>query len=94
MDTLFPKWVIRITIAGSSGRSFFTIWPIRRFIFMLGSNLLIFGNLLLILIDLFRVVFRKGSTEKVESTLAAYLPVYLVWTFLVAFGWPLLFGFA
>ncbi|MBT8288388.1 MAG: DUF4153 domain-containing protein [Flavobacteriaceae bacterium] len=59
---------------------------------VLGSNLLIFGNLILILIDLYRVNFKNKKLNHVELTIARYLPVYAVWTIFVVFGLPLLYG--
>ncbi len=59
---------------------------------VLGSNLLIFGNLVLIMIDLYRVNFRNKQISKVELTIARYLPVYTLWTIFVVFGIPIIFG--
>jgi hypothetical protein len=58
---------------------------------VLGSNLLILVNLILITIDLFRVTFRNASFERVNVTTARYLPVYMIWTIIVVFGFPLVF---
>ena len=58
---------------------------------VLGSNLLILGNLILITIDLFRVTFRNASFDRVNVTTAKYLPVYLAWTIIVVFGFPIIF---
>jgi len=58
----------------------------------LGSNLLIFVNLILIIIDLFKVNFKGDSIEKVELTISRYLPVYLVWIIFVVFAFPFMFG--
>lgn len=58
---------------------------------VLGSNLLIFGHLVLIMIDLFRVVWKKKEIQTVELTVARYLPVYALWTLLVTFFFPWLF---
>lgn len=60
---------------------------------VLGSNLLIFGNLVLILIDLFKVNFGNKTIKKVEFTITSYLPIYAIWTILVVFLFPLIFGF-
>ncbi len=60
---------------------------------VLGSNLLILGNLVLIMIDLYKVCFKGAGIKKAELTISGYLPVYLVWTFFVTFGLPLIFGF-
>jgi len=59
---------------------------------VLGSNLLIFGNLVLISIDLFKVAFNRGEFSGVERTVSRYLPLYAVWTLIVAFGFPFIFG--
>lgn len=60
---------------------------------VLGSNLLIFGNLLLITIDLYKVVFKGSDIKNVELTIAKYLPIYMVWTIFVSFVLPFIFGF-
>jgi hypothetical protein len=60
---------------------------------VLGSNLLIFGNLVLIMIDLYLVNFKNKQISVVEMTIARYLPVYTFWTIFVVFGIPLIFGF-
>ncbi len=59
---------------------------------VLGSNLLIFGNLILIMLDLYKVVFKGGEIKSVELTIAKYLPIYMVWTIFVTFGFPFIFG--
>lgn len=59
---------------------------------VLGSNLLIFGNLVLIMIDLYRVNFKHKEISQVELRIAGYLPVYIVWTVFVVFALPFIFG--
>lgn len=59
---------------------------------VLGSNLVLFVHLIWIAISLFKVAFQKKGIELVENTVAVYLPVYTVWTILVVFGFPLIFG--
>ena len=59
---------------------------------VLGSNLLIFGNLVLIMLDLYRVNFKNKEIKQVELTIARYLPIYMVWTIFVVFGLPFIFG--
>jgi len=59
---------------------------------VLVSNLLIFVNLILITIDLYKVSFRNEEITKVEVTIAKYLPVYFLWTIIVVFSFPLIFG--
>jgi uncharacterized membrane protein len=59
---------------------------------ILGSNILIFINLILIMVDLYKINFMKADLEKVELTVAKYLPLYIVWIIIVIFGFPLIFG--
>lgn len=59
---------------------------------VLGSNLLILGNLVLITIDLLRVSFRNAPLSQVTLTTARYLPWYMLWTIIVTFGFPLIFS--
>lgn len=59
---------------------------------ILGSNILIFINLILITIDLFKINFKKALLEKVEFSISKYLPVYIIWILIVVFGFPLFFG--
>jgi hypothetical protein len=59
---------------------------------VLGSNILILGNLSMLIIDLYKVNFKKAFISEVEFTIAKYLPVYLIWTLFVVFGFPLIFG--
>jgi hypothetical protein len=59
---------------------------------VLGSNILILGNLALLIIDLYKVNFKKAPIREVEFTIAKYLPVYLIWILFVVFGFPLIFG--
>jgi hypothetical protein len=59
---------------------------------VLGSNILIFTHLILILIDLIRVNRKKATLDKVLMNVSSYLPVYFVWTLLVSFTFPLIFG--
>lgn len=60
---------------------------------VLGSNLLIFGNLVLIMLDLYRVNFKNKEIKQVELTIAKYLPLYILWTIFVVFVLPMIFGF-
>jgi hypothetical protein len=59
---------------------------------ILGSNILILVNLALLIIDLYKVNFKKAVIREVELSIAKYLPVYLVWILFVVFGFPLIFG--
>ena len=59
---------------------------------VIGSNLLIFVHLLLIMIDLYKVIWRGKEIKTVELTIAKYLPIYAAWTIFVIFILPFLFG--
>lgn len=61
---------------------------------VLGGNVLILINLVLVTAQLFRVLSKKTDIPAVGNTIASYLPVYFVWTIVVTFIFPLLFGFA
>jgi hypothetical protein len=58
---------------------------------VLVSNLLVFVNLVLITIDLYKVNFKNAAITKVEVTIAKYLPLYFIWTIIVVFSFPLIF---
>jgi hypothetical protein len=60
---------------------------------ILVSNILIFVNLILITIDLFKINFKNSKLEIVEFTISKYLPVYLIWVLIVVFAFPVIFGF-
>jgi hypothetical protein len=59
---------------------------------VLGSNILILLNLVLIIIDLYKVNFKKTFIEEVGLTISKFLPVYTIWILFVVFGFPLIFG--
>jgi len=59
---------------------------------VLGSNILISVNLVLIMIDLYKINFKEMVIEKVELTISKYLPIYIIWTLIVIFGFPVIFG--
>ncbi|MGM9510428.1 hypothetical protein ACS5NO_22025 [Larkinella sp. GY13] len=60
---------------------------------VLGSNVLILIHLLLVTVQLFRVLSKKTTIAGVGKATAFYLPVYALWTILVTFLFPILFGF-
>jgi hypothetical protein len=60
---------------------------------VLGSNLLVLINLLLVTVRLFRVVTRRADLTGVGQSITRFLPVYSLWTMGVVFLFPLLFGF-
>jgi hypothetical protein len=60
---------------------------------VLGGNVLILINLLLVTAQLYKVLSKKGDITGVGNVIARYLPVYFIWTIIVTFLFPLLFGF-
>ena len=60
---------------------------------VLGSNGLILINLLLVAAQLFRVLTKKTDITGVGKTISFYLPFYVLWTIIVTFIFPLIFGF-
>ncbi|WP_428664173.1 hypothetical protein [Runella sp.] len=60
---------------------------------VLGGNVLILINLVIVTIRLFNVLKNKGELQEVERSIAAFLPIYTLWTFVVVFVFPFLFWF-
>ena len=58
---------------------------------VLGGNILIFIHLLLVSWSLLKVIRDKATSQSIKNTIAKYLPVYAVWTFIVVALFPLLF---
>jgi hypothetical protein len=60
---------------------------------VLGGNILIFVNLLIVTIQLLKAIKTNTTLTEVQNSIAKYLPVYAVWVGLVAFLLPLIFGY-
>ncbi|WP_423146639.1 hypothetical protein [Rubrolithibacter danxiaensis] len=60
---------------------------------VLGGNILILINLLLVTVQLYKVLSKKISISGVEKVIAFYLPVYILWIMIVTFLFPFIFGF-
>lgn len=60
---------------------------------VLGSNVLILINLFLVTAQLFKVIRKKAEVDGVGKIISAYLPIYAIWTMVVTFLFPLIFGF-
>jgi hypothetical protein len=60
---------------------------------ILGVNVLILVHLFLVTTKLFRLVQGKNNIATVGKSIASFLPIYFIWTILVTFIFPLLFGF-
>lgn len=59
---------------------------------VLGGNLLIFINLLIVCIQLLQVVLGKKDLDQVELSIVKYLPIYGIWAAFVCFVIPWLFS--
>ena len=60
---------------------------------VLGGNMLILINLLMVTFRLFKCISKKEDISEVENAIAMFLPVYMIWTIIVAFIFPFLFQF-
>lgn len=60
---------------------------------VLGANMLMLTNLLLVTFRLFKTFSKKADISEVENTIARFLPVYILWTIIVIFIFPLIFQF-
>lgn len=60
---------------------------------VLGGNLLILTNLLLVTYKLLGTVLNKSEPEEVEKIVSKFLTGYCVWTIIVVFIFPLVFNF-
>lgn len=60
---------------------------------VLGGNILILINLLLVTFRLFKAIKNDNEINKVENSIASYLPIYSLWTILVTFVFPVIFNF-
>ncbi len=61
---------------------------------VLGANLLIFVNLLLVAYQLLRILKGRATVQQLENSMSLFIPVYGIWSVVVTFLFPLLFGFA
>ncbi len=58
---------------------------------VLGGNVIIFINLILVSYQLLKALKNKTNLTKVEDTIATYLPIYAIWTGIVALMFPIVF---
>jgi hypothetical protein len=58
---------------------------------VLGANLLVLANLILVCRQLFKTISRESDLIEVENTIAKFLPCYGLWTIVVSFVFPFLF---
>jgi uncharacterized membrane protein YozB (DUF420 family) len=60
---------------------------------VLGGNVLILMHLLLVAGQFFKVLSKGSDITAVRKTISFYLPIYTLWTILVIFLFPIIFGF-
>ncbi len=60
---------------------------------VLGGNILILINLLMVSYKLMMTLLNKSEPEEVEKLISIFLPVYGLWTVIVVFIFPLIFSF-
>ena len=60
---------------------------------VLGANLLMLTHLAVVAFGLYKLFRDPNQVGNVEKNIALFLPIYALWTVLVAFGFPILFGF-
>lgn len=60
---------------------------------VLGANLLMLTHLLIVTFNLFKNVSKKTGMSEVEKSISMFLPVYILWTIIVTFIFPLIFHF-
>ncbi|ULQ53405.1 hypothetical protein [Flavihumibacter fluvii] len=60
---------------------------------VLGGNVLILANLLIVTYRLFKTMKDSREIMKVENSIASFLPIYVIWIIFMTFIVPLLFNF-
>lgn len=60
---------------------------------VLGGNILILTNLLMVTYRLFKMTRDRNEIENVERSIATFLPIYSIWTIIVTFVFPVIFNF-
>jgi hypothetical protein len=60
---------------------------------VLGTNILILVNLILVTVKLYGVLAQKRVIATVGSQIAVFLPIYTLWTIFITFILPFLFNF-
>ena len=80
-----------IALVAISSRLFNGFTPNR--IAVIATNILVFVNLAIMAVNLFRCYFKGASLESVERSVGKYLTVYAVWTVFAIFILPFIFNF-
>ena len=81
-----------IVLFAISSRLFeFGITPNR--LALTGLNLLVSFHLIIISKQLFLLILKKVNTNNVLNSIVSYLPIYVIWTSVVIFLFPIIFNF-
>ncbi len=60
---------------------------------VLGGNILMLTNLFIVTFRLFKNVSKKANISEVGNSISMFLPIYILWTIIVTFIFPLIFNF-
>jgi len=60
---------------------------------VMGGNILILFNLVMVTTRLYKAAKHPEHLNLVENTIASFLPIYSIWTVVVIFIFPLIFGY-
>jgi len=60
---------------------------------VLGGNILMLTNLFIITFRLFKNLLKKADISEVENSISMFLPIYILWTIIVTFIFPIIFHF-
>jgi len=60
---------------------------------VLVGNVMILTHLFLVTAEIYRILFKKADLNGLKKAIASYLPIYFLWTIIVVFVFPFLFGF-
>jgi len=89
---LIASYLILIVLFAISSRLFeLGITPNR--LALTGLNLLVSFHLLIISKQLLLLVLKKANTNNILNSIVRYLPIYVIWTAIVVFLFPIIFNF-
>jgi hypothetical protein len=60
---------------------------------VLGANLLMFAHLLFVSYGLIKNLNGKATLQDVETKIASFIPLYIIWAAFIAFALPFIFQF-
>ncbi len=61
---------------------------------VLGSNLLVLANMVMVAHRLFYCVKQRERVDEVQSVIARFMPYYALWTFIITFILPVVYNFS